>query len=265
MTKVFSRPFGIEFEFGVDGYDYASNVADQVCDFVESYRFTGRRGWYAHEDCGGVELKTPPSTYRDWKEIHKTANTVFREYDGHDSDTELGTHIHMDISDLTNDRRLQWYHMWSMYEPLMFNMVERYRRSHMYCENVFHTHPYNATLSNSNMYMVERFIREGLARGRMSITPLSRHGTTEIRIHHCTTSVSEIKNWIELLQVMLHASRHFPMFTEARQVVTTVNAFRRMNRRKQRDQLVRFIRTRVAPRYRRVLATIDNRLNAFAG
>lgn len=265
MTKVFSRPFGIEFEFGVDAYeDEVYDMASGVYSEVHSRRFAGREGWDAHEDCGGIELKTPPSTYRDWKEIRRVAHSIFDEYEANE-EGDLGTHIHMDISDLSQQHRMQWYHMWTLYEPLMFNMVLRHRRSSMFCSPLLTPLRYNEVLQSSQLLAIEEFLEDGLTARRKSITSLTRHGTTEVRIHHCTTSINEIRKWIELLQVMLHSSRHFPMFTETRDMFTAINTFRRMNRRKQRDQLVRFIRTRVAPRYRRVLNTIDVRLNTYSG
>lgn len=236
LPEALNRKFGIEFEYRFPGLgNTPEGVADAIRHIVpvsyptEDYyndddddddvydpddvRLGRADVWTLGHDSGGVEVRTPPSTHRDWAKIGQVLD-VIRPH-GRWS-RENGTHIHMDATDCSNKDRMSFVHWWVSLESLFMTMVHRSRRQNGYCyplESVLFTQERDWNYEQWRVIREQMFNEQRynwiLSRlGRQAITPQTYHNTIEVRLHHATLNRMRIKQWIWTMQVLLWHAKH---------------------------------------------------------
>jgi hypothetical protein len=233
---VTNRKFGIELEVRYSGglrglYQTVAGAATRgVCD-PHGYDHDDREHgdyysrWLMHSECGGYEVKCPPSTFAaNEPELRAVMNAI--RTTGGSRDENLGTHVHIDTADLTAQERLRYVALFWAVEDGLFHLVKSYRRDNEWVA------PIRDQLSWSDFrdlllsptrrcnWVFERLYRYALS-------PQTDYGTSEIRLHHCTMNPDSIFNWLRLNMALIAYS----------QSVTTFSAYDRLAGLDRADQI----------------------------
>lgn len=221
MTAVMERTFGIEMEYG---YPYRVNDSQLYSAIHSALRSvpgcqSRQYDWAISEDGGGYEVRTPVLTWDRWDEV-RAVTAALRGVGGRYLQS-AGMHVHLGLGDMDNDDRviLRWFVLWAALEAGIFKLVHRHRQGNQWCASVLGNHPWNelrrALLSNTQQDA--RFVRETY---RRALHPVSRHGTSECRLHQASLDPVKQRNWLLMLQALMY---HAEVETDALRIVPLYN------------------------------------------
>ncbi len=116
-----------------------------------------------------------------------------------DANSSCGLHVHMDMSGNSQIEKRRIRRWWLAFQPLLYQMVNKYRRRNCYCEWI-DSDNYRAWIDNRGY--------------GLNIQAIGKHGTYEVRIHHGTTDRKEIRNWILLMLSFFDTFSKIPLTRE---------------------------------------------------
>lgn len=126
---ILKRKIGIEMEGYLDTHPKECEIYGVKIGTDSSL---SNSDWYYKDEPYGVELRTPPFT--DLDDLRLTWEDM--EYYGWSTDTEAGTHIHVDIRDFSTYEKAKLLRFGKAIEKVMFLFVDEFRNQNDFCKPI---------------------------------------------------------------------------------------------------------------------------------
>lgn len=139
-----------------------------------SLRVTDSKYPYTMEFCILIRFSELEQTLKQFEKVLK---------DDFLANTTCGLHVHLDMR--TGDYKRSFSNLVSM-QSLLYGLAEDHRRNNRYCAPV-QTDDFDQSDTNHHHAGISSF-------------SFYKHKTIEIRIHHGTTNLQNVSNWIKLLK-----------------------------------------------------------------
>ena len=216
--------FGLEIEVeslhGIRGDDWDDDydetmgaecrlLANRLCTAlriprgsIPDYGSKSGKDWVVKDDCScGLEVTSPALTWQSFHEVETVLSAMDKL--GYDVSDACGLHVHHHLPALTPDQLRRVFLGWSLVEKSLFAIVDYSRNDNDYCHSIG-SRLYDRTTGETSQQGMQRRVSELGRYVTLNATNWWALGLLEVRLHHGTMNVDEIKHWTMLTQLLLH-------------------------------------------------------------
>ena len=105
------------------------------------------------------------------------------------------THIHVNFSDVDEEKVRQFIRLYCLIEPLFFNVVGESRKNNIYCVPIASTNLLRQVLTKHLDYLAETWHKYAA----FNVKPLSNLGTIEFRHFEATMDTAKLSRWLHMI------------------------------------------------------------------
>src|SRR5574343_105563 len=149
----------------------------------------------------GREFVTRPLTVEKAIKAHDAlfnSGSVYYNNVEESCSDRCSTHIHVNFTDVSIDKVIQFIRLYALVEPLFFKAVNETRQNNIYCVPICSTHLLKTILNSSIGHLVEKWHKYAA----FNIKRLSDLGTIEFRHFEATQDTAKFVEWIRMIKAL---------------------------------------------------------------
>lgn len=108
------------------------------------------------------------------------------------------THIHVNFTDVTEEKVKQFIRLYALIEPLFFNVVDKSRQNNIYCVPISSTTLLRHVFNRDLPWLAETWHKYAA----FNVKPLQNLGTIEFRHFEATTDTAKVSRWLHMIEAL---------------------------------------------------------------